>query len=251
VKAAALALLLSAASLGAEAPRQFDVASVKAFKPGSAPEAARRITAAHGAVTLTQQTLRECLQWAYDLKDSSHIAGPDWIDVEQFDITGKASPEISDDQLRLMLQSLLVERFKLAAHRRTEERSVYALTVGKDGPKMRKVDREPVRGFHIGTDNGVLVYEFVADVPRLVSLLPAFLDHPVVDRTALAGVYEMKLRVELNEHAQLPQVGMVFNGFGYTPSVFAAVQELGLKLSPAKGPIEVLVIDHIERPAAN
>jgi uncharacterized protein (TIGR03435 family) len=232
--------------------QQFDVASVKPFKPGSAPESARKITAAHGTVTLAQQTLRECIQWADDIQDAGRLDGPGWIDVEQFDITGKASsPDVPEDQLRVVLQALLADRFHLVVRRTTQDRAVYALTVAKTGLKMRKVEREPVRGMKMGMDNGAFVQELVSDVPRLVSLLPIYLDHPVVDRTGLTGVYEMKLRVELPEHAQPPQVGMPFQGFGYSPGVFTAVEQLGLKLVATKGPMEVLVIDRVERPAAN
>jgi uncharacterized protein (TIGR03435 family) len=232
--------------------QQFDVASVKPFKPGSAPESARKITAAHGTVTLAQQTLRECIQWAYDIKDAGHLDGPGWIDIEQFDITGKASsPDVPEDQLRLMLQALLAERFKLVVRRTTQDRAIYVLTVAERGLKMRKVDREPVRGMKMGMDNGAFVQELVSDVPRLVQILPIYLDHPVVDRTGLTGVYEMKLRVELAENAQVPQAGTVFQGFGYSPGVFSALEALGLKLVATKGPVEVLVIDRVERPAGN
>jgi len=232
--------------------QQFDVASVKPFKPGSAPESARKITAAHGIVTLAQQTLRECIQWAYDIQEASRLDGPGWIDVEQFDITGKAaSPDTPEDQLRLMLQALLAERFKLVVRRTTQDRALYALTVAKTGLKMKKVDREPVRGMKMGMDNGAFVQELVSDVSRLVQILPIYLDHPVVDRTGLTGTYEMKLRVELPDNAQLPQAGTVFRGFGYSPGVFSAVEALGLKLVATKGPMEVLVIDRVDRPGAN
>jgi uncharacterized protein (TIGR03435 family) len=103
----------------------------------------------------------------------------------------------------------------------------------------------------MGMDNGAFVQELVADVPRLVQILPLYLDQPVVDRTGLTGVNEMKLRVELPENAQVPQAGRPFQGFGYSPGVFSAVGALGLKLVATKGPAEVLVIDHVERPGAN
>src|SRR5581483_338018 len=113
--------------------------------------------------------------------------------------------------------------FKLVVRRTTQDRAVYALTVAKSGLKMKKVDREPVRGMKMGMDNGAFVQELVSDVPRLVSVLPIYLDHPVVDRTGLTGTYEMRLRVELPENAQLPQPGRPFQGFGYSPGVFTAV----------------------------
>jgi len=237
---------LSRAQTQAAARSQFDVASVKVFKPGSQPEN-RNITASQGTLMLRQQTLRECIEWAYGLVEGSQLTGPAWLDSEQYDITARASEAAGEDQLRLMLQALLAERFNLTLRRKTEQLPVYSLIVAKGGPKLHQV-QQPSKGFKMGLDSGVMTYGMATNMPRLAALLPMFLDRPVLDRTNLAGVYEISLRVEMDAEPRLPEPGQVFMGFGMTPSIFAAVQELGLKLVSEKGPVEILVVDHIERP---
>jgi bla regulator protein BlaR1 len=233
------------------APRpKFAVASVKPFKPGSQPEN-RNITGSHGTLMLRQQTLRECIEWAYGLMEGSQLTGPALLDSEQYDITAKASEAAGEDQLRLMLQALLAERFKLTLHRKTEDLPVYSLVVAKSGPKLHEVQREPAMGLKMGFDSGVMTYGMATNMHRLAALLPMFLDRPVLDRTNLTGVYEFTLRVEMDAETRLPEPGQVFMGFGMTPSIFAAVEELGLKLAPEKGPVEIMVVDHIERPTEN
>jgi uncharacterized protein (TIGR03435 family) len=102
------------------------------------------------------------------------------------------------------------------------------------------------------TQAGVMTYAMVGRMEKLVSLLPSFLDDPVIDKTNLPGVYEFQLKVQMDDpRPRLPQPGEVFRGFGLTPGVFPAVEELGLKLVKEKGPVEILVVDHVERPSAN
>lgn len=229
---------------------EFDAASVKLFKQGSRAEN-RKIAAAHGILTIEQQSLRECIQWAYHLTAASEIMGPEWLDSEQYDIVAKADESATQDQLRLMLQSLLAERFKLTIRHKTEQRPLYSLVVGKGGPKLREVHQEPVRGFHVDQDGSVLSYHMVTNMARLTEVLPGFLDRPLLDKTGLNGVYDFTLRVEVDPQFRIPEVGQPFHGFGMTPSIFGAVEALGLKLVSEKGPVDVLIVDHVERPSAN
>jgi bla regulator protein blaR1 len=229
---------------------EFDVASVKAFKPGSAPEN-RTIIASHGSLLVRQETLRECIAWAYGLNNASEIDGPRWLDDEQYDISAKSVESTTQDQLRLMLQTLMAQRFKLRLHRKTEQRPVYLLVVGKGGSRLHELQTEPVKGAHFGSEEGFMTIQMVNRVPLLVEFLRIFLDHPVLDGTGLAGVYEINLRVELDGQQQLRQPGQAFMGFGMTPGVFPAVEQLGLKLVSQKGPVDILVVDHAERPSPN
>jgi uncharacterized protein (TIGR03435 family) len=227
------------------------VASVKAFKPGSAPEN-RTIVASHGSLLVRQETLRECIAWAYGLNKASEIAGPTWLDDEQYDISAKGVESATQDQLRLMLQTLLARRFKLRLHRKTEQRPVYLLVVGKRGWRLHEVQTEPIKGAHMGSEGGFMTIQMVNRVPQLVEFLKIFLDRPVLDGTGLTGVYEINLRVELDgQQTQLPQPGQPFLGFGMTPGVFPAVEQLGLQLLSQKGPVDILVVDHAERPSPN
>jgi bla regulator protein blaR1 len=243
--------LLNAPLIRAQVPgTAFDVASIKLFKPGSRPEN-RQITAAHGSLTMEQQSLRECIVWAYNLTAASQINGPAWLDSEEYDIAAKADESTTTDQLRLMMQALLAERFKLTIRHATEQRPLYVLTVGKSGPKMREVQQEPAHGFHVDQEGNVLSYHMVTNMARLAEILPTFLDHPLLDKTGLKAVYDFTVKVEVDPQFRMPEVGQTFHGFGMTPSIFGAVEALGLKLISTKGPVDVLVVDHVERPAAN
>jgi bla regulator protein BlaR1 len=233
----------------AQSHAEFDVATVKLVKPGSQPEN-RKIAAAHGSLMMQQQTVRDCITWAYGLTAASQITGPEWLDSEQYDIAAKASETATQEELRVMLQALLAERFKLAIRHTTEQRPLYALVVGKGGPKLREVQQE-VKGMHLDQDGGVMSYHLVTNVARLAQVLPLFLDHPVLDKTGLTGIYDMTLRVEMEAEARMPQPGQAVRGFGMTPGIFGAVEALGLKLVSEKGPVDVLFIDHVERPPGN
>lgn len=228
----------------------FEVASVKFVKPGSQPEN-RKITAAHGSLTMQQQTLRECILWAYNLPSANPISGPAWLDSEQYDIAAKAEESATQNQFRLMLRALLADRFNLKIRHTTEQRPFYSLVVAKGGPRLHEVQREPVRGFHVDQNGSVLSYRMMTNIARLVELLPAFLDRPLLDKTGLTGVYDFTLKVEMDHPIQFPEVGRPFEGFGLTPGIFGAVEALGLKLLSEKGPVEVLLIDHVERPSGN
>jgi uncharacterized protein (TIGR03435 family) len=153
-------------------------------------------------------------------------------------------------EFRKMLQALLADRFKLAVHRETKEMPVYALVVGKGGPKFKESapDAEDVGRINIDsrTQNQTLVatkctMESLAD--DLMSFLGV--EKPVVDRTGLTGFYNIKLQATPKWKMDAdPELGDL--------SASAAVQEqLGLKLESAKAPVEILVVDHWEKPTAN
>jgi bla regulator protein blaR1 len=241
--------VLNAPPSWAQSHAEFDVATVKLVKPGT-PEN-RKITASHGTLMMEQQTLSDCIAWAYNLTAASEITGPEWIESEKYDIAAKASETATQEELRAMLQTLLAEKFKLTIRHKTEQRPLYALVVGKGGPKLHEVQQEPARGFHVNLDGSFLSYHMVTSIPRLAEILPGFLDQPLLDKTGLKGVYDFTLRVEMDSQFRMPEVGQPFHGFGMTPSIFGAVEALGLKLVSEKGPVDVLVVDHAERPSEN
>src|SRR5215471_12712845 len=128
----------------ATSPSAFEVASVKPNKSATGRNSMDR--APGGGFTATNVTLRMLLKAAYSIHDYELPGGPGWIDSERYDIVAKAPPNTPNNRLAPMLQALLADRFKLAVHRETRELPVYALMVGKDGPKIHEVDREPKEG---------------------------------------------------------------------------------------------------------
>jgi uncharacterized protein (TIGR03435 family) len=250
--AATIVLLLpfAAGLIHAQSPGPaFDVASVKPLKPGSAPEN-RVIAAAHGSLTVHQKSLHDLIAWAYSLEAyNAHIEGPSWIDSEDYEISAKAGPGTTNDQLRLMLRTLLADRFHLSLHRKTEERPSYSLTVAHTGLRMDAVQQEPVRPIRIAKDANFVGFTFTSTIARFVEFLPAVVDRPVRDATGLTGVYAFTLKVELDPEIQMPEVGMPFYGFHVSQAAAnAGLERLGLQLVAGRGPVEILAIDHVERP---
>jgi uncharacterized protein (TIGR03435 family) len=240
----------------AQARPAFEVASIRAVKPGEHAEPSLDVSPGH--LTIRRYNLRSLVEWAYRV-DGREIVGSNGFDVQDFDaqdfdISAKAAGPASADELRLMLQTLLAERFRLAFHREQKLLPLYSLVVDKDGPKMHQVQEEPRQGGRLGWRDNVFTYQMVSHISQLTTMLADFLDdRPVRDNTGLTGVYEITLSVEMDPEQikRMPQPGTVFTGFGYASGVFDAVERLGLKLVATKGPVEILVIDHVEKPGEN
>jgi len=200
----------------------------------------------NGVVTLSNATLSDCLKFAYSLTTEEQLAGPDWIKDKQvrFEVTGKAAPVTPDDQLRLMLQTLLKERFQMTLHFEQREMTHYELVIGKNGPKLKESTVGPGQATGTARLDGIRSNRM--QMNRLAALLSRTTRMPVLDKTGLTGFYQFDLRYanEVSPAAEEIPAG---------PSIFTAVQEqLGLKLESKKGPVEVLVVDHAERiPAEN
>lgn len=213
-------------------------------------------------------TLKMLIGTAYRVQEFQISGGPGWIASDRFDVEGKAAdPKADFDQLRLMLQSLLADRFKLKLHRETKEIPIYALVVGKGGPKIQlSADQGspdvngPSPAGATGPNRGAFRFGPGSMIGNAVpiSLLARFLsqrlNHMVIDRTDLVGRFNIQLQ-------WTPTVGEnPFDLGGNSippadpslPSIFAAIQEqLGLKLETARGPVEVFIIDHVEQPTPN
>jgi uncharacterized protein (TIGR03435 family) len=223
-------------------------------------------------------TLKELMGFAYRLQQFQISGGPRWISSDRFDIEGKAEgPNLDFDQVRLMLQSLFEDRFKLKVHRETKPAAVYALVVGKDGPKIklaRDQSPEDVDGPSppgAGPNHGAIrigVGNLVGNAVRLswfATMLSQRMDRLVIDKTNLSGRFDIRLQwVPAPGENPFDQGGnrlpaSIIDMSGTTvaldpsgPSIFSAIQEqLGLKLESTKAPVDVLVIDHVEKPSEN
>jgi uncharacterized protein (TIGR03435 family) len=222
----------------------FDVASVKAVQATADLYRANLGTVLHGEVELTNATLADCLKFAYGYSNDVQLEGPDWIQNKgiRFNIQAKAPPETPRDQILLMLQKLLSERFQLALRKEQKTKSYMALVVGKK-PKMQPT---PADGPPVQANNGpghIISQKMTMTVVAL--LLSRFLREPVLDMTGLQGPYAVHLEWS-PEPLGTPSAESTAAPVG--PSVFTAVQEqLGLKLEARKGPLEVLVVDRAEK----
>jgi uncharacterized protein (TIGR03435 family) len=218
---------------------EFEVASVK---PHSSSEGSPNVSIARdpGRVTYTSVTVRVLIREAYGLKVYPLSRGPDALSTDRYDVIAKVSPDASKEQRMLMLQALLAKRFKLVVHRETKELPIYALVAGKNGPKFRAVEGDGSAA-ETGSGGGHQIKAHHISMKLLADTLQGYIGDTVVDATGLTGLFDLNLDFNVDET-------MSSEG----PTVFEAVErQLGLKLEARKGPVEVLVIDHVEKPSAN
>jgi uncharacterized protein (TIGR03435 family) len=277
----------SASQSGREAQRhspgaggfEYEVASIK---PNKAGNNLRRLMYTPDGISVTGGTLEALLEEAYGVQNFQISGAPAWLSSERYDIEAKIDSSVADDfkklsadQRRLersrMLQKLLAERCKLTVHLETKELPVYALVVAKDGPKFQEAktgDSYPkgikgpdgnARAGMMRMVRGELTGQGVP-LTFLVSQLSRQLGRTVLDKTGLAANYDFTLQWTPDEN-QGPMLNRPDGGPAAAdgappessgPSVFTALEEqLGLKLESQKGPVEIVVIDHVERPSEN
>ena len=238
---ASLAVCISAAVYGQpEAGQHFDVASIR---PSNANPNSSGINTGNGRLTATNVTLKRCIMGAYGVGPNQITGGPDWLDSDRFDIAAKAEQPVGDRILMTMLQTLLAERFKLTLHRESKPIEAYILEVAKNGPKLEKGDG---KGSSTNSSRGNIVAAN-ATMDRLAEILSRQMDLPVINHTGLEGDFKLKLQWT-PESATATKSTDPAEG----PSIFTAIQEqLGLRMHAQKVPVEVLVIDHVEKPSEN
>jgi len=261
---ASAAVLASLCAVHAQAPR-FEVASVK---PSSQPTAGRNAaTVVRGGPGSSDPTLARfdnidlfsLVTMAYGI-GRYQLSAPDWLNGTRFDVNARVPEGATVEGYRLMLQGLLAERFKLALHHETKEMPTLELAVAKNGPKLKAspVDpNTPEPGMQPPSraaspppgalSRGVTLRNPAETMEQLAANLSGFFGRPVTDGTGLKGRYDILVTCQAidpgaPEALDTPQVSE--SG----PTLAEALQEqLGLKLSPKKGPVDVLVVDHIEK----
>ena len=221
----------------------FEVASVK-----RSDQCFGRNSIDPGSVSLRGAPLKAVLMEAFQIK-MDQIEGPSWLEAECFDISAKIPDGITGDQVPMMLQVLLAERFRLAAHKEVRLRSGHALVVDKDGPKFKEATANFVRG------KGLMLYgpgvlKGAMTMATLASNLSTKGYGPVQDSTGLTGKYEIELRWTPNPDFQPTET---FRSVAVPPGwpeadLFTAVREsLGLRLERRNVEVPFLLIDHVER----
>jgi len=240
-----------------------------------------------GRLRLNCQTVTSLIQWAYvnyahdrfnPLAATPISGGPSWINSELYEINAKpARPRSPGVENGSMLRALLEDRFKLRVHRETAKAAVYALTVAKGGPKLQRAKEggctpldpdhppaiEPGKPFPrlcgMATLTSAGYDAFGVTMSDFSRLLSDYLDRPAIDNTGITGRFDIHLDLsptDLGHPARVSPDDLTVpasraDGDDTSYAVRAAVEKLGLKLKPATGPGERLVIDHVERPSAN
>jgi len=251
--AAGLWLACCAVLLGQSAPAQtFEVASVKLSDPDAR---GGRTSFPNGTFTATGITARNCILLAYDIPSFQLAGGLSWIGDQRYDIVAKmpagalkAGGSERWAQMRAAVQALLADRFQLTIHRETKLIPGYALVVAKSGFKLKKTADDGQADF--SSNRGKLTAHQIS-MELLARNLSGNLSSPVVDMTGIKGGFDLTLEWTPDEvESQAKAGGEAAEPAG--PSIFTAVQEqLGLKLETQKAPVEMIVIDRIEKPTAN
>jgi uncharacterized protein (TIGR03435 family) len=194
----------------------------------------------------------------YGVSAKQVVGGPSWMDSESYDLDGKPAQEgmPNQKQMKIMIQKLLADRFQLKFHREKRELSAYVLQVGKNGPKMTASQGDP-KGLPGLFFRGLgALNTFNATMADFASLLQsAVFSQPVVDQTGLDGHYDFQLNWTPDE-TQFAGLGIKVPPPSDKPDAppdlgTAMMNQLGLKLVTTKAPVEVLVIDKLEKPSAN
>ena len=179
------------------------------------------------------------------MRSNQIIGGPDWLDSDRFEITAKAEEPVGDRVLSIMLQQLLADRFKLALHREMKPMEAYVIEVKNNPPKLQKSEGKDLT---YNNGHGHLVATNIS-IDGLAELLSHDLDLPVVNRTRVDGVFNIDLvwNPDITNSSRSDD-GRVFD----EPAIARALQDqLGLRLRLQRIPVEVLIIEHAEKPDAN
>jgi uncharacterized protein (TIGR03435 family) len=224
----------------------FEAASVKPHQDTGTRNRARTIEP--GRITCMDITLRELILMAYDVKPYQ-ISGPDWIQDTRYDVVATAGKAVSVHEVKRMLGPLLAERFHLVFHRETRELPVFALLVAKGGPKFKEPGDGGGSTVRPDGEGGLSFKNFsMDDLAEWLSGLPS-MGRPVVNHTGVAGSFLFHANLFNLEKGTPPDElkrSMVSDDAAGTLRA-TLPEQLGLKLEAQKAPLEILVIDHVEK----
>jgi uncharacterized protein (TIGR03435 family) len=244
---------------------EFEVASIRPINSDTFVSMVR-ISFEPDGFRAINTTLEALITGTYGVDFNQVSGAPKWINSERYNIEAKidsatadAIGKLGEDQRQLaqehMLQALLADRFKLAFHRETKELPIYSLVIAKNGPKFREAKPGETPQLRVDFSQGRITGQAVP-LHSLVKRLTKELGRLVVDKTGLAGNYDFTIQCAPGEIRALGDGGEWIDNAPPTESAGASLltalqEQLGLKLKPEKLPVEVLVIDHVEKPSEN
>lgn len=234
--------LLITAGVWAQTPTRFEVATIRLHQNTGDPSQNDLLPG--GRFTASNIPLKKLLRIALDVEDDQLTNLPGWADTAGYDIDARTGTPgiLSIDVWRKLTLALLEERFQLRFHRVPKERTVYALTVAKGGPRLTPHTGEGEQAMSMnGTPSSNVLKASKVTTVDLAAVLARATRRKVEDRTGLTGTYDVQLEWARNDAAD-----------AQGPSIFSAVEEqLGLKLATAKGMVDNIVLDHLEPPSGN
>ncbi len=243
--------------MAADADPSFEVATIKPNNSGAT--SMQGLTLRGRNFATRNSSLGDLISFAYQVQAKQIVNAPEWTSTDRYDIAAVPDQEgaPNPEQVRTMIRKLLADRFKLTLHHEKRELSAFVLTVGKSGPKLKPTQMNgplPGLGFR-PAKGGLMMMMMNGTMGDFTSFLQTLvLDRPVVDQTGLTGKYDFSFTFtpddsEFNGHP--PKLPQQTDDAEAAPGFFDAIQQLGLKLDAEKTPVDVLVIDHVEKPSAN
>ena len=220
---------------------RFEVSSVKAVEHAAGqPYGSENISAHPGSLTMRNVRLRACIKWAYGVREyqiagPASLGSPGWMAVDRYDVIAKAPGETPVAELRVMLQTLLVERFKLAVHREEREVPSYALVLVKAGPNLHASDSSDA-GVGMNAKGSALSIRKIS-MPEFAEFLSGPMGVPVMDETKLEGRFDLNLDTAPYAPATRDDEEAAM--------ITAIREQLGLRLERRKSPIQMLVVDRV------
>ncbi|HEY4381779.1 MAG TPA: TIGR03435 family protein [Acidobacteriaceae bacterium] len=245
-------------TMAADADPAFDVATIK---PNASGEASLRQLTMNGRnFVLRNGSLADLIAFAYNVQKKQIVNGPDWQDKDRYDIGGvpdvEGAPNV--DQMRVMVRKLLADRYKLKFHHEKREMLAFVLSAGKTGPKLTKSESTntlPNIGMRPAPNGMKLVLANASTAEFTTFLQMLVLDKPVVDQTGITGRYDIAVTFTPDDsqfNGRPPKGPPLAEGTEAAPDLFSAIQDqLGMKLSAEKTPVDVVAIDQVEKPTPN
>jgi uncharacterized protein (TIGR03435 family) len=237
----------------------FEVASIRPNRSGTAQGA---VFFQPGRFVARNATVKMLIAYAYSVKDFQISGGPSWIDSERFDITANEDEAASAarqklpwkqyrEQLGLMVQAMLADRFHLKVIHQPKETSILALIAAAGGSKLIRAERDSYEAdFRGGRGRLIATGISIAQLADTLSWMPELGSRKVVDQTGIEGTFDLTLRwswERIPEAGGPPEIVQPD-----VPEMFNAIQEqLGLRLQATKGPLDYLVVEQLERPSEN
>lgn len=235
----AVLALLPRAGAQQSSDSQFDVVSVK---PGDPASHGQMVRSGPGRYEAHNLTLLSFILGAYRINADQLVGGPNWVTSAGWDIIATYPVSATDEQRQHMMQALLTERFGLVVHRETRTLPIYQILRAKGGPKLKAAT---ITGGGMSAGPRMIRYSS-ATLPELANQLSSYLGRQVIDKTELKGQFEIDLRFMPVDSPTSPDATETL------PTIFTALQEqLGLKLDATHGPVEVIVVDKVDKPSAN
>jgi len=280
IRAAGVSVLMSVLA-AAQAPVQFEVASIRASGDQQAGQASIGVHISGSQVRVAYFTLRDYVAMAYRLP-ANQVSGPDWMAQARFDIAAKLPDGGSANQVPEMFQGLLADRFELKTHRDSKVFPVYAIVVGRGGAKLQehaanddeKIVAGTVNVEATGSSNGVAIdvgggsmftlannrVEITkATMAQVASTLTRVVDRPIIDATGLSGIYDLTLeltpedysatliRSAVNAGVTLPPQALRVLDSASGDAFSAPLQKYGLTLDSRRSPLDVIVVDSMRK----